>query len=108
MKNGNRKGKAGEREFARLLRDHGWGEARRGQQYNGIDGQDVVGLPGCHVEVKRVERLNVDAAMAQAIRDAASDCALPIVAHRRNNKPWLVTMPAVDFLNLLRANDDIE
>lgn len=106
--NGKQKGKRGEREFAKLLRDHGWNDARRGQQYNGIDGQDVVGLPGCHIEVKRVERLDLNAAMSQAIRDAASDCALPIVAHRRNNMPWLVTMTAADFLSLLRANDDIE
>ena len=105
--NGKQKGKRGELEFAQLLRDHGWTDARRGQQYSGIEGRDVLGLPGCHIEVKRVERLNVDLAMDQAIRDAKKDCALPIVAHRRNNKAWLVTMTAADFLNLLRSNDDI-
>jgi hypothetical protein len=105
--NGKQKGKRGELEFARLLRDHGWTGARRGQQYNGLDGHDVVGLPGCHVEVKRVERLDLQAAMSQAIRDAENDCALPIVAHKRNNKPWLVTLTAADFLSLLRAIDDI-
>lgn len=94
------KGKRGEREFAALCRRHGIA-ARRGQQYSGEGGDDVVGLPGIHVEVKRVERLNLWEAMAQAIRDSHGD--KPIVAHRKNGAGWLVTMPAEDWLELYRA-----
>lgn len=98
--NSRDKGKRGEREFASLCRDNGYTAARRGQQYNGIDGDDVVGLPYIHVEVKRVERLNLQDAMSQAKRDAKHK--IPIVAHRRNNDDWLITMTAADWFTLYR------
>ena len=91
------KGKRGEREFASLCREYGY-SARRGQQYSGIGVEDVVGLPGVHAEVKRVERLDLPAAMAQAVRDAGG--ALPLVAHRRNHGEWLITMRAPDWFTL--------
>ena len=94
------KGKRGEREFSAYLRAHGFSEARRGQQYSGIEGEDVVGIPNIHIECKRVERLNIHDAMNQSIRDA--DNQIPIVAHRKNRTPWLVTMRAEDFLELVR------
>ena len=97
--NSHEKGKRGEREFARLCRDEGY-EARRGQQYNGLEGQDVVGLPGVHIEVKRVERLNIYDAIAQARRDGESK--VPIVAHRKNNSEWLITMTAGEWFKLYR------
>ena len=92
--NSRRKGAEGEREFSKLCREHGY-ECRRGQQYSGIGGDDVVGLPGVHVEVKRVEKLNLQAAMAQSVRDSKGK--LPIVAHRRNREDWLITMRAGDW-----------
>ena len=99
-KNSRAKGARGEREFARLCRQEGY-EARRGQQYSGIEGQDVVGLPHVHVEVKRVERLNIHDAMSQAVRDAGEE-KLPIVAHRKNHCPWLITMRAEDWFKIYR------
>lgn len=98
--NSRNKGKSGEREWARFLTSEGY-SARRGQQYSGLDGRDVVcdDLP-IHWEVKRVERLNIRDAVDQAKRDAGE--LLPAVAHRRNHSEWLVTMPAVDFFKLLR------
>lgn len=92
--NSRAKGKAGELEFARLCREQGY-HVRRGQQYNGIEGEDVVGLPGMHVEVKRVEKLNLETAMEQSIRDAGDK--IPMVAHRKNNGKWMVTMRAEDW-----------
>ncbi len=60
------KGKRGERELAGTLRKYGF-DSHRGQQYSGVNGDaDVVGLPGIHVEVKRVERLNISEAMKQS------------------------------------------
>ena len=62
--NSRAKGKAGELELSRLLRDYGY-DCRRGQQYSGASGDaDVIGLPGIHIEVKRVERLDISAAVA--------------------------------------------
>ena len=98
--NSKRKGAAGERELSKFLRDRGFSEARRGQQYSGIEGEDVIGFPGYHVEVKRVERLNIHDAMNQSIRDANEQ--IPIVAHRKNRTEWLVTMRAEDFLEMVR------
>lgn len=100
------KGKKGEREWAKLCREHGYGDARRTAQYCGNTGgesSDVVGLPHCHQEVKRVEKLNIHEAMAQAIRDRGESGLLPIVAHRRNRTEWLVTMRAEDWFTLYAA-----
>ena len=100
--NSNRKGKVGEREIARYLREHGFTEARRGQQFHGgADSPDVVGLTGFHIEVKRVERLDLNAAMDQSIRDSAPN-ETPIVVHRRNNDYWKVTMRLDDFMEVIR------
>jgi len=104
--NSKLKGGRGEREFAPLARSHGYGDAQRGQQFKGgIDTPDVRGLPGIHVEVKRVERLNVNEAIAQAVRDADGQ-AVPIVAHRRDREPWLITMRADDWFALYREWGD--
>ena len=97
------KGKRGEREFAALCRQFGF-EARRGQQYSGEGGDDVAGLPGFHIEVKRTERLDLYGAMGQAARDAAKreGAPHPLVAHRRNHSEWLAVLYAADFLALLQ------
>ena len=103
MTNSRRKGVVGEREIAKYLRDHGFTEARRGQQFKGgADSPDVVGLTGFHVEVKRVERLDLNAAMEQSIRDSAPD-EKPIVVHRRNNDYWKVTMRLDDFMEVIHG-----
>ena len=103
--NSRRKGKAGELEFARFCRKNGY-EVRRTAQYCGNTGDaaDCVGLPGVHIEVKRVEHLNIDDALDQARRDAesAGKDELPIVAHRRNNTRWKVTMDAEDWFEIYR------
>ena len=101
------KGKRGEREWAALCQSHGYGDARRTSQYCGNtgDASDVVGLPGIHQEVKRVERLELYSALKQAARDAqeAGSGAIPIVAHRRNKENWVVIMDAEDFFRLYSA-----
>lgn len=59
------------------------------------------GLPGIHMEVKRVERLNVSEAMKQAVRDAERfNDGAPAVFHRRSREPWLVTMKLEDWLDI--------
>ena len=99
--NSRSKGARGERELASLLKTHGF-ECRRGQQYSGANGDaDVVGLPGIHIECKRVEKLNLYDAMAQAKHDRREG-ELPAVFHRKNNCKWLVTMEVEDWIELYR------
>lgn len=99
--NSRAKGAVGEREFARLCRDEGYSKVRRGQQYCGIEGSDVVGLPGVHIEVKRVQALNIEKAMGQSRRDAIGE-VFPIVAHRKNDCKWLITMDAHDWFMIYK------
>lgn len=88
--NSRAKGKRAELELAKKLREYGY-DCRRGQQFSGANGDaDVVGLPGIHIECKRVERLDIVKAMAQSDRDARPG-ELPVVMHRKNNCIWLVT-----------------
>ena len=99
--NSRDKGARGERELANLLKKHGF-DCRRGQQYCGDNGDaDVVGLPGIHIECKRVEKLNIDNAIEQSLKDAI-DCELSTVIHRKNNKPWLVTMTFDEWMMLYK------
>ena len=99
--NSRQKGAAGERELAKKLREYGY-ECRRGQQYCGTNGDaDVIGLEGIHIECKRVERLNIDDAMLQAIRDRREG-EYPAVFHRKNNHEWLVTMRLNDWIEIYR------
>lgn len=101
--NSRTKGKKGELELANLLKKHGY-ETRRSVQYCGANGDaDVVGLDGIHIECKRVERLNIDDAMAQAVEDAREG-EMPAVFHRKNRKGWLVTMRFEEWLKLYEAS----
>lgn len=95
--NSRQKGKRGELELSKVLREYGF-EARRGQQYCGANGDpDVVGLEGLHIECKRVESLNLSKAYYQAECDMRED-EIPVVMHRKNNEKWLVTLSLDDFM----------
>lgn len=101
--NAKKKGSAGERELLHLLEAHGIPAHRNNQAFcGGLDRPDVYaevcGLP-LHIEVKRQERLRLSEAVAQAVRDANGH-ALPVVAHRSNRQPWLVTARLEDVLQL--------
>lgn len=104
--NSRAKGKRGELAWRDILRDYGWLEARRGQQYSGTEtSEDVVGGPTwTHAEVKVRERHDFWDAMEQAERDAAGR-AVPYVAAKRNRRPWLVALRAEDFLRLAKLVD---
>lgn len=95
-----RNGSAGERELANKLKEYGY-KCRRTQQFCGNTGQadDVVGLDYIHIESKRVERLNIDKAIEQAVRDT-KDNKFPTVFHRKNRKDWLVTMRLDDWMQM--------
>ena len=102
--NSRRKGARGERQWRDELRANGY-TARRGQQFSGSpDSPDVIcdELAWAHFEVKAVERLNIYDAMDQALRDAGQQNT-PFVCHKRNFRPFLVTMTAEVFFQFLRG-----
>lgn len=100
--NSKRKGSRGENELANILKEYGY-DAKRMQQFaGGVDSPDVKGLPGIHIECKRVENLNIHKAYAQAERDAEGK-AIPAVFHRRNREPWMVTLKLDDFMEIYRV-----
>lgn len=101
--NGKQKGKRGELELARKLREYGYQDAQRSVQYCGAnsDADIVNALSGIHIECKRVEKLNIYDAVAQAKHDA-KEGSLPAVFHRKNNCKWLVTMEMDSWIDLYR------
>ena len=101
-----RKGADAERELAALLRAYGYNVQRGGSlTYGSVP--DLVGLPGIHIECKRVERLDLSAALAQAARDSERfRDGLPAVFHRRDREGWLVTLRLADFMKLYGGNYD--
>ena len=86
--NVKRKGTAGENELSELLRQRGIRAYRNDQIYKGGKGNpDVfaeIGDQKLHVEVKRVEKLNVPEAVHQA-------------------EQWLVTLPLLPLLDTLKT-----
>lgn len=104
--NARRKGNRGEAEFAAIMTAAGFDSHRNNQRIpgGGYDNPDVSsnGLENLHFEIKRVEKLNISQAMAQAVADAAG--RVPIVAHRRNREEWLITMRLSDFIAGLKGD----
>lgn len=103
MTNSKAKGQRAERMLAKILREHGYTEARRTAQYCGNtgDASDVVGLPGFHLECKHQERMELYKWYAQAVNDSKKSGDIPVVVHKANNKPWLVSLSLEDFLKII-------
>jgi Holliday junction resolvase len=102
--NSKQKGKKGELELAKALREYGY-DVRRSVQYNGKaeEGQpDLLGLPGIHVECKRTEKLKLYDAVDQAKRDSKGTGQLPVVFHRKNNCEWVAIMTLDDWMTIFR------
>lgn len=103
--NSKRKGAVGEREIAHIMQEYGF-DARRSQQYAGINNDaDIVGVPYLHLEVKRVEKLNLDKAMEQSQRDSREG-EVPVVMHRKDRQDWRVTLNLKDFMPMYMAWKD--
>lgn len=101
------KGKTGEREVAKLLREYGY-HGKRGNQFKGgPESPDVAGLPEHHIEVKRVEAFRLYDALAQANSDAGP-FDIPVVFHRSNGHPWVVVLEARDYLKMMVRIRDLE
>lgn len=102
--NSRAKGARFERSLANILRDeYGFDGARRGQQFSGANGDpDVVGCPFLHIEAKNVQREAIRNWMAQSERDARED-EIPVVMHKKDRMPILVTLNLDDFMRLYKA-----
>src|SRR6516162_8606193 len=98
MLNSRRKGKVGELELAKFLTARGF-TCRRGHQFRGGgDSPDVVGIPGMHIECKRVQSGNLYKWLQQAIDDCNGK--MPVVMHRRNHQEWVAILRLEDFLEV--------
>ena len=96
------KGKAGEREFAKILREMGF-EARRSKQYSGEGGTAdlITSISGLHIEVKRRTKIGAARFMDQAERDRL-DSDIPLIAMREDRGEWHVMVKAKDLAALAR------
>ena len=63
-----------------------------------LDGKTLPGLALC---IRRTERLRLDETMALLEADPCE--GLPVLAHRKNRRPWRVTMRLDVFLTLYQA-----
>ena len=99
-KSSQRKGRDGERELRDALQGYGY-QVECGEPVSFGTVPDLVGLPGIHIECKRVEKLNIPEAMRQAVRDSEKfRDGMPALFHRRNRQPWLVTMRLDDWMKV--------
>ena len=97
-KSSQAKGRRGEIEICKVLNAYGI-PAEPGQAVSYGSTPDITGVMGVHCEVKRVERLNVPEAMAQAVRDSEKfHDGVPVLFHRRNRQGWLCTMRLEDWV----------
>lgn len=94
------KGANGEREVVSILRERGFDAKRSFYQIAG-DREDVTGMPGYAIEVKRTERLELWSALDQAAKAADATQTKPLLAFRRNRTDWQVALPLADFLDLM-------
>jgi Holliday junction resolvase len=86
--NSRAKGKRGELELAKLLRNQGHLDARRGQQYCGSNGDaDIIGVKGIHIECKRQNKVYDEMWVKQAEDDARKG-EIPVVIYRRDGEQW--------------------
>jgi Holliday junction resolvase len=102
MTNSRQKGKRGEREVVDLLKRYGF-DARRGQQFKGTsDSPDVIhNMTGFFIEVKHRQALNLYDTIEKADGEKPEG-ETSLIFHRKNQKRWLVTMDAEEFMSLMR------
>lgn len=97
------KGASGERELRDKLRELLGIDCSRGCQFKGARDSPDIKMPedsGLYVECKRVEKLNLRAAVNKATEEAEDLC--PIVCHRTNRNSWLITAELDNLPRLAR------
>ncbi len=114
MVNSRRKGKNGELDAVKAIKEH-WPfpDVRRSQQFCGTDGHaDLANTPGVHTEVKYYKAIAAVGFLEQAERDVQDD-SCPLVLMRKTRDPeWVVmfrlkdTSKFIDAIN--KAKQDLE
>jgi len=94
------KGAAGERELATLLTNE-LGFVVKRNLGQSRDGADDITIQHFRLEVKRQERLQIDA-WSQQVEACAQPNEVPVVVYRRNGQPWRVCLLLDDFIPMLR------
>jgi Holliday junction resolvase len=99
------KGKLGELEVVRLLRAHGWPNARRTSDGRRQGSCDIAeGPEACVIEIRRREAVNVPKGMRE-VSERTSFTELPVLVHRPSRSPWLATLPLEELLDLLALRE---
>lgn len=83
-----RKGANGERELARLLQDHLGVAMVRNLVQARDGGQDLLGLPGWAIEVKRAARPRISEWWQQTCDQAQATGQRPALFYRLDRQPW--------------------
>lgn len=99
------KGKVGEREFCKFMRELGM-DAQRTVQYKGTGSSaDVESsyFAFIHPEVKRTEQSSFYAWYEQADIDCDGHVKDPVIFHRKNKGRWMAFVDAELFLFLVKA-----
>jgi hypothetical protein len=90
MTNSRTKGRAGEQDVARRLRDELGIEVTRNWQAQAVQGgSDINGIPGWSIEVKRQKAFSNEW-WPQAVRQAVKEGRRPALVYRLDRKPWRV------------------
>jgi Holliday junction resolvase len=109
------KGAKAEREFAEILNKKFGAKYKRTPLSGGMDlkgdirrsyGSKHTIVDDFHWEIKRQETISIHKWYNQAKSDAPS-LMMPVVAFRRNNDEWKVTLSAEDFLNVIKELEDL-
>ena len=110
------KGASWEREVAKLFRE-AFPESKRGlvQSRAGDEAADVEGVSGLWIECKAHRKVDIQAAMNQAIFAAKTSGRLPVVASKSDRCVPLASMRLYDFVQwmaefdaLRKARDEYE
>lgn len=92
-----RKGKAGELELARLLRELLGADVARNLEQSRQGGADLLGMPGWAVEVKRAARARLSEWWLQTCTQAEVTGQRPALFYRLDRQPWRVVIPVRYF-----------
>ena len=115
--NSRRKGKDGELEAARALREHLGLPVTRAAQHSGKEQADLRGVPGLHFEVKRRRRIGAIGFLDQARDESGTGGELwarssrggdvPVVLMRQDGDDWVIMLGLRDlerFIQRLSAS----
>lgn len=98
-----RKGKAGEREVAKLFEAGGFSGAKRSGDAGQPDG-DLDHVGPFYVEVRRRERLALPAWIKEVEAESPAHLT-PIIAFRQSNMAWQVALRLEAFIEHIRSAD---